>query len=1255
MLNVGITYNPTTPLFYSGANQTAIHLSELFSKLNCHVTFVDYTNSDIKWWDYQETQHATKNLYQVSGLDCLIDIDGVVSAESRLTAAKKTVVFLRTFLQFAEMDSTVYIETPYVLRTMQNVQEVWCWDILNPAETLPSIQTLFPCPIKTVPFIWTPSVAQHFYKSTTSDTNAQPWTVHVAEKNTDNTSSSVLPLVAIRELVHKKVIDATYKIHNADKIKENRFFKENVLVNIEIDKLPIEIVDKVPFYEWTSKDILFSHSRFTYLRMGLLNAVWMGLPLIHNSPIIRDLHPMLKEMFYLGNNVSGMCAAFSAFVSHSDQFYSAKKDIQQAMVHTFGVDTHLDKWSALFKQTIMTTIIPTFTPIPVMKPANTYDTWSKGSTLIVAFSDMWPGFNYDVNFVTDALRNALRNALHTTLRNKEIMLKGIPYDASITPNLLICGPYSESWKTIPNTIPKVFFTAENWTTPDDPAISLYLTASKTEDEKHMRIPTWMTFIDWFSEKTVLPDGCEDNPIRLPVHFAMNPHPRSFESRNQFCGFVVSNGICTFRNEAFHAINNYKRVDSGGALFNNIGGQLSLKYPGGGCGDISKHHFFAEHQFTISFENSQAPGYITEKVLHAKMAGCVPLYWGDANTDSDFVPNSIINVSNVTNPSVLVDIMKKLESNPAMCAKIAATPILDQERKQKALDIISAIALKMLSFATEPLVLQVSQQVTQQVTQIKGVEATYVINLDTRPDRWDKLIKAEPYLAPLVTRISGVNGKTLQLTQEIYNMFDKNEFQWKKSIIGCNLSHISVWKKIAESTTTTNKKYFLVLEDDVRFTKEWLTKWEAYVDHIPEDADLLYLGGVLPPNKPVLPAATEQVNPFWSKIKPNTFFSPVPIPVFHFCAYSYILTKAGAQKLMSHLLHSDKKSFTVSDHLLGHPSVGLVKYFTNPLLSYCFQEEDPVYNQSQFNDLHREDKFDSDIWNNKDCFSQEDLKPFIKQDKTMDVYYMPMDDTKMNPYERVWLEDIFGSSIVFKSLLPETPIMPDTWFLVQRPQSDTWNHMLTNLQQLNIPFKVIHLSDEFGLDNITFYQHSNCKAVVRNYLRPDLPILPHIVTIPLGYHHKALTANKTLKERDLVWSFHGTDWFQRSQQLQQFSNCVPHSCHLQPEWNHPTATKENHYLSLLGNSKFCPILRGNNDETFRLYECLEAGTLPVTLITDTLYLNWVDSHLHLSSLYEWTNPLLIMQRNTITEEIRVEVMRRWTNWKQTIKSVCQSFL
>jgi hypothetical protein len=162
------------------------------------------------------------------------------------------------------------------------------------------------------------------------------------------------------------------------------------------------------------------------------------------------------------------------------------------------------------------------------------------------------------------------------------------------------------WKEIPNNIPKVYFSAENWSYQEDNDIKLYITSSRIEDNKHIRIPTWMIFIDWFSNSTTLPDNCEDNPIRIPIHFAMNSHPNKFTDREDFCAFVVSNPICTFRNESFKALNDYKKVNSGGALFNNIGTQLSLKYPGGGCGDISKHHFFSKHKFTLSFENSQAP-------------------------------------------------------------------------------------------------------------------------------------------------------------------------------------------------------------------------------------------------------------------------------------------------------------------------------------------------------------------------------------------------------------------------------------------------------------------------------------------------------------------------------------------------------------------------------------------------------------------------------------------------------------------------
>lgn len=90
---------------------------------------------------------------------------------------------------------------------------------------------------------------------------------------------------------------------------------------------------------------------------------------------------------------------------------------------------------------------------------------------------------------------------------------------------------------------------------------------------------------------------------------------------------------------------------------------------------------------------------------------------------------------------------------------------------------------------------------------------------------------------------------------------------------------------------------------------------------------------------------------------------------------------------------------------------------------------------------------------------------------------------------------------------------------------------------------------------------------------------------------------------------------------------------------------------MGNSKFCPILRGQNPETFRLYEALESGTLPVTTISDTDYLKWIEDNLGLSSLYDWTHPTALLNSNHATEHTRVLVSERWNAWKERIKTSC----
>jgi GR25 family glycosyltransferase involved in LPS biosynthesis len=253
----------------------------------------------------------------------------------------------------------------------------------------------------------------------------------------------------------------------------------------------------------------------------------------------------------------------------------------------------------------------------------------------------------------------------------------------------------------------------------------------------------------------------------------------------------------------------------------------------------------------------------------------------------------------------------------------------------------------------------------------GIDEAYVINLDRRPDRMTRFGESHAYMKDRVYRWSATDGKSITLTPELTHLFRNNDFNWKKAVMGCALSHMRLWEKLANDKVA---KRYLILEDDVKFGDKWLVQWMQSVKHIPEDADVIYLGGILPPNKAAFPQAIEKVNDRFGRVGLNTIFSPPGSPprkYFHFCNYAYILTQTGARKLM-HIIQQ-AGIFTSGDHMIVNNGNFLNIYFTTPLVATCFQEDDPVYQRSEFNNFERVDNFDSDLWNNTDKFSPEEVQ------------------------------------------------------------------------------------------------------------------------------------------------------------------------------------------------------------------------------------------------------------------------------------------
>ena len=100
----------------------------------------------------------------------------------------------------------------------------------------------------------------------------------------------------------------------------------------------------------------------------------------------------------------------------------------------------------------------------------------------------------------------------------------------------------------------------------------------------------------------------------------------------------------------------------------------------------------------------------------------------------------------------------------------------------------------------------------------------------------------------VQKVEACDGRAMTLTPSLARLLAPNDFLWKKAIAGCAMSHLKLWFSLANENPVIEN--YLIMEDDVRFHKDWEQVWQHAVLEIPEDYDILYLGGVLPPNRPV---------------------------------------------------------------------------------------------------------------------------------------------------------------------------------------------------------------------------------------------------------------------------------------------------------------------------------------------------------------------------------------------------------------------
>jgi glycosyl transferase family 25 len=199
----------------------------------------------------------------------------------------------------------------------------------------------------------------------------------------------------------------------------------------------------------------------------------------------------------------------------------------------------------------------------------------------------------------------------------------------------------------------------------------------------------------------------------------------------------------------------------------------------------------------------------------------------------------------------------------------------------------------------------------------------VINLKKSKKRLEKIITNLTDLDISFQRFDAVYGKTMSKEEiEKNTTFIGRNFLCNYGMIGCALSHITIWKEFKKS----REKFILICEDDVEYKKNF-PKFLENIDKIYNDLQFDFL---------TLNNSIGIYNSFSKTKKINNYeFSK---PIFPLTMASYILSRKGVYKLLNLIpkitYHIDfeiafKKIFNDLEYYsLKNPSVLNIPYTTD---------------------------------------------------------------------------------------------------------------------------------------------------------------------------------------------------------------------------------------------------------------------------------------------------------------------------------------
>jgi hypothetical protein len=273
----------------------------------------------------------------------------------------------------------------------------------------------------------------------------------------------------------------------------------------------------------------------------------------------------------------------------------------------------------------------------------------------ISYIDFWAGFDKNHNWFNPVFRDVLNRS--------DINFNSPPEEADI----IVSSTFnSDRLKYKDSKALKIFYTGENMP-PDlencDIGLSFeYDSYSQWKGFKRIsrnfRLPHWYLYVNWWDDLS----QCKETIFKKDLTHKWDID--SLWNRPHFCSLIIGN-VKYNRLDVADKLGQITPVHAYGRAFNN-------PFTG------SKIELLKNFKYNICFENTIKSGYVTEKLLEAKVAGCIPIYYGHEDVRKDFNTKSFINYYLFPNDSEKIrDYVIEINKNKDLFAKIASQPLFNK--------------------------------------------------------------------------------------------------------------------------------------------------------------------------------------------------------------------------------------------------------------------------------------------------------------------------------------------------------------------------------------------------------------------------------------------------------------------------------------------------------------------------------------------------------------------------------------------------